>query len=65
MTLARMWMPSEDKYLRDHWQTMTREEMGKHLGRSKDAVTKRGRVILCLGDAPRKHSRLMQGAPIK
>jgi len=65
MTLARMWMPSEDKYLCDNWQSMTREDMGKHLNRSKDAVTKRGRTMLGLGNAPRKPSKLTQGAPIK
>jgi len=65
MTLSRMWMPSEDKYLRDNWQSMTREDMGKHLNRSKDAVTKRGRMMLGLGNAPSKQSKLAQGAPIK
>jgi hypothetical protein len=65
MTLARMWMPSEDKYLRDNWQSMTREDMGKHLNRSKDAVTKRGRMMLGLGNASMKHVRLAQGSPDK
>lgn len=38
MMILKHWTPEEEQYIRDHWQTMTDEEMGVHLGRSPGAV---------------------------